>query len=165
MKKRKKSSRHRGTTTHGRGAMKKARGKGHRGGVGMAGTGKRADTKKTKIISNVNKYFKKVIALRAPKRKKPKAITLAVIQTTLPALIKKGKAEKSKEGYELNLIGYKIIGNTDVNVKLKIKATSVSKSAAEKIKQAGGSIELEKKKEPKKPEPKAKEEKEDNKSE
>ncbi|MBU0467250.1 MAG: hypothetical protein KKF39_06330 [Nanoarchaeota archaeon] len=46
IKKRKKVSRARGTHTHGRGFKKKARGSGHRGGVGKEGTGKRADHKK-----------------------------------------------------------------------------------------------------------------------
>ena len=41
MHKRRKSSRYRGSKTHGRGFKKKARGSGHRGGFGMAGTGKR----------------------------------------------------------------------------------------------------------------------------
>ena len=46
--------------THGRGARKKAKGSGHRGGIGMAGSGKRADHKKTLITKLYgNKYFGK----------------------------------------------------------------------------------------------------------
>src|SRR3989344_760533 len=44
--KRKKSSRFRAHTTHGKGSMKKRRGAGNRGGRGRAGSGKRADQKK-----------------------------------------------------------------------------------------------------------------------
>jgi len=50
-KKRTKVGRHRGSHTHGRGAKKKARGKGHRGGVGLSGTGKRADQKKSMMFN------------------------------------------------------------------------------------------------------------------
>ena len=56
-KKRKKSSRMRGSVTHGIGGMKKARGSGHRGGFGMAGTGKRADQRKSFITNMKDKYF------------------------------------------------------------------------------------------------------------
>ena len=51
-KKRKKSSRYHGRKmgTCGTGARKKSQGSGHRGGKGMAGTGKRADQKKTLIL-------------------------------------------------------------------------------------------------------------------
>ena len=47
--KRKKNVRQRGHKTHGWGEKKKHRGKGHQGGAGMAGTGKRADSKKPSI--------------------------------------------------------------------------------------------------------------------
>ena len=52
-KKRKKSSRMHGRKagTHGWGARKKHKKSGHRGGKGMAGTGKRADQKKTLILT------------------------------------------------------------------------------------------------------------------
>lgn len=40
-KKRKKGTRFRGYRSHSRGFKKKARGSGHRGGFGMAGTGKK----------------------------------------------------------------------------------------------------------------------------
>ena len=53
----KKVVKHRGHKTHGYGSMKKNRGAGNRGGRGMAGTGKRADTKKPSVWSA--KYFGK----------------------------------------------------------------------------------------------------------
>jgi len=62
IKKRKKSLRMHGhgMGTHGGGARKKRKGSGHRGGKGMAGTGKRADHKKTLITKLYgNKYFGK----------------------------------------------------------------------------------------------------------
>jgi len=55
--KRKKVSRYRGSMTHGGGSKKKRRGAGNRGGKGMAGSGKRADSKKPSIWKQ--KYFGK----------------------------------------------------------------------------------------------------------
>ena len=48
--KRTKLSRYRGSHTHGCGSKKKRRGAGHKGGKGMAGSGKRADQKKPTIL-------------------------------------------------------------------------------------------------------------------
>ena len=62
LKKRKKSSRMhgRGTGSHGWGFRKKHKKSGHRGGKGMAGTGKRADQKKSLVIKLYgNEYFGK----------------------------------------------------------------------------------------------------------
>ncbi len=49
----KKNKRQRGLSSHGWGHKKKHRGAGNRGGKGMAGTGKRADTKKPSIINEL----------------------------------------------------------------------------------------------------------------
>ena len=57
-RKRGKMSRHRGSHTHGYGAMKKHRGSGNKGGKGMGGSGKRADSKKPSIWKNKD-YFGK----------------------------------------------------------------------------------------------------------
>ena len=48
-KKKKKAVGQRGKTNHGHGARKKWKKSGHKGGIGMAGTGKKADHKKTLI--------------------------------------------------------------------------------------------------------------------
>ena len=59
-KKTKKSMKWRGDTTYGHGARKKWKGSGHHGGCGMAGTGKRADHKKSLVIKLYgNNYFGK----------------------------------------------------------------------------------------------------------
>jgi large subunit ribosomal protein L15 len=124
MKKRKKSTRHRGSHTHGRGFKKKARGSGHRGGVGMAGTGKRADQKKTKILNYKVKYFGKSKALRKKIKAKLKAINLRDIPQTK----------------EINLIGYKILSLGNSPQKIRITASAASQSAIDKVKKAGGDI-------------------------
>lgn len=139
MKKRKKSSRMhgRGMGTHGRGARKKAKGSGHRGGRKMGGSGKRADHKKTLITKLYgNKYFgKQGITSRGTKPDKRQRINLEQIENNLE---KYGK--KTKEGYEINLSKYKILGKGEVKNKLIIKAKEASKSAIEKIKSKGGEI-------------------------
>ncbi|MFH1290150.1 MAG: uL15m family ribosomal protein [Nanoarchaeota archaeon] len=123
-KKRKKNSRHRGSHTAGRGFKKKARGKGNRGGVGNAGTGKRADHKKNLIL----KPFGKDRVLRRKSIKKLKTINL------------KGILEKFDVKKEISLKGYKILGVGEVKEKLKITAGAASKSAIDKVKKAGGDI-------------------------
>ena len=47
----------RAQTTHGWGSKKKHRGSGNRGGFGMAGSGKRADQKKSLILKHFGKNY------------------------------------------------------------------------------------------------------------
>jgi len=144
MKKRKKRSRLRGRRTCGFGSRKKHRGKGSRGGCGMAGTGKRAGQKITWLLKNMPNYLgkKELKSYRA----KLKAINLGDINERLDSLMKKGFAKKTSEGIEINLKDYKILGNGNINEPLIIKATSFSKSAEEKIKAKGGQAIAENKK-------------------
>ena len=143
VKKRKKSTRFRGTHTHGRGFKKKARGSGHRGGVGMAGTGKRGDQKKT-LVTNLygGDYFGKSKTRRAAPKKIVKIVTLQSILNNLESLEKKGIAKEERGTYSVDLKKYKIIGNTELGIKLKIFANSASKGAQESIKKSGGEIVL-----------------------
>ena len=141
LKKRRKSSRFRGSHTHGRGFKKKARGSGHRGGFGMAGTGKRADQKKTLVLNLYGKdYFGKDKALRRPINIKPKVINIETIIKNIQSFIAHGKAKESNGVYEVNLSEHKILGAGSPTIKLKITAHSASLSAIEKIKKAGGEI-------------------------
>ena len=114
-KKRRKSSRHRGSHTHSRGAKKKARGSGHRGGKGMAGTGKRADQKKSLVLGKGRKYFGKSKTLRRGKvAKKLKSINFEKISKNLQSFVKKGIAKESKGNFEINLKGYKILSEKNL---------------------------------------------------
>ena len=134
VKKRKKVTRMHGSHTHGWGFKKKHRGKGHRGGIGMAGSGKRADQKKSKVLKKGVKYFGKSKALRrGPVPMKLEAINLRKISENPQKFIKKGEKE-------LNLKGYKILGTGEMTEKLTIKASAASKSAIDKVKKAGGDI-------------------------
>lgn len=140
VKKRTKSSRFRGSHTHGRGFKKKARGSGHRGGVGMAGTGKRADQKKTLILNLKEEYFGKSKTLRKPIVIKRKVINLSQISENMASLLKKGDAKESKGTYEINLSEYKILSGGEIKFKAKISAAAASSSSLEKVKKAGGEI-------------------------
>lgn len=127
LKKRNKKSRARGDRTLGW-AMKKHKGSGNRGGKGMAGTGKRADQKKTWVIKYQYPYFgKQGFTSKSTKRKINKVINLAYI------------SENYRPG-DLDLKDYKILGDGDVKGKFLIKARACSKSAREKVEKSDGKI-------------------------
>ena len=134
--KRKKSKRMYGKNmgTHGGGARKKRKGSGHRGGIGMSGSGKRADHKKTLITKLYgNKYFgKQGITSKGTKRDKRNRINIGDIQ------------KKYKPG-KIDLSGYKVLAKGEVKDKFVITCLSASRSAIEKIKGKGGEIILPKK--------------------
>lgn len=155
-KKKKKSvkMRGRGQGTHGWGARKKHKKSGHRGGKGMAGTGKRADQKKTLVTKLYGHgYFgKQGITSKGTKRDKRKRINLKDIELNLERFLEKGVAKKTAGGTEINLQDYKILDSSKeykVRNKLIIKAKEASTSASEKIKKAGGEILFSEKKEEK----------------
>ncbi|MDD5192309.1 MAG: uL15 family ribosomal protein [Candidatus Nanoarchaeia archaeon] len=126
-KKRKKAGRFRGRNSHGHGSRKKWRSSGEQGGFGMAGTGKRADHKKSLVIKLYgNNYFgKQGITSRGTAKDKSKFMNLRDI-------------EKKYEKGEVNLKEYKILGDGEITKALTIKARGFTKSAKEKIEKAGG---------------------------
>lgn len=138
-KKKSKNMRGKGMGTHGGGARKKRKGSGHRGGKGLAGTGKRGDQKKTLITKLYgNTYFgKQGVTSRGTKRDKRLRINVGEIQTNIE---KYGK--KKGDSYEVELGKYKILGGGEIKDKLIIKAKEASKSAIEKVKKAGGEIQI-----------------------
>ncbi len=128
LKKRKKFTRMRGTRLHGW-AAKKHKGSGNRGGKGMSGTGKRADHRKTWVIKYQYPYFgKKGTTSKSTERKKNPVLNLDDIE----------KIAGKKKTATLNLKDYKILGNGEIEQKLKVTAKAFSKSAREKIEKAGG---------------------------
>lgn len=130
----------RGSGSCGWGARKKHKKAGHKGGVGMSGTGKRADQKKTLVIKLYgNSYFgKQGITSKSTKRDTRKRINLFTIEQNLDTY-----GNKSGDKWEVNLEGYKILGEGEVKNKLLIKAKEASESAIEKVKKAGGEIQIE----------------------
>ena len=135
--KRKKLARYRGSKTHGGGAKKKRRGAGNRGGKGMAGTGKRADTKKPVIWKN-KKYFGRN-GFYNQNARKIRAINIGFIDAHIDKF-----GIKEKDGtysFDLKQLGYdKLLGGGRVTRKYEVKAEYVSRKAEEKIKNAGGTV-------------------------
>lgn len=135
LKKKKKAKRMRGTGTHGWGARKKHQGSGHRGGVGMAGTGKRADHKKSLIINLYGtKYFgKQGETSKSTKKRTNKVRNLRYISDNIESL------KKDKYGV-IELADFKILGDGEIKSKFRIRARAASQSAIKKIGDAGGEI-------------------------
>ncbi|MCL5730031.1 MAG: 50S ribosomal protein L15 [Candidatus Pacearchaeota archaeon] len=128
--------------TYGWGARKKHKKSGHRGGKGMAGSGKRADQKKTLLLKLYgNNYFgKQGITSRKTMKDKSDRINLRDIEMNLESYINKGIAKRTQKEIEINLKSYKILGSGQVKNKFLINAKSASQSAIEKVKKAGGEI-------------------------
>lgn len=136
--KRKKSSRIRGSKTAGWGFRQKHKGHGNKGGVGMAGSGKKADHKKQVAVEmdKNKKYFGRAgLTSRGAKLKKYEKINLDDIKANY----------FKKDGDKINLEKHKILGD-GVGFKAEITAKSASKSAIEKMQKAGGKIILPEKK-------------------
>ena len=141
--KRSKKSRIRGRRSCGYGARKKHRGKGSKGGKGMAGTGKMAGQKKTWILKYDPHYLGKkgfTSRKKLKREKKIKIINLFQIQEQIDKFIKKGLAKKTAEGMEIDLKGYKVLGTGILEDKFIIKANAFSKKVEEKIKKLGSKI-------------------------
>ncbi|MEK6967993.1 MAG: uL15 family ribosomal protein [Nanoarchaeota archaeon] len=135
IKKRTKQSRKRGSHTHGCGSKKKHRGSGNKGGVGMAGTGKRSHSKKPRIWST--KYFGKFDRVSLQARK------YAINVGDLDSFMKKNNiaAASGKILLDLKIYGVsRLLGKGKVSQAFAIKVDHTSPQAQEKIIKAGGSV-------------------------
>ena len=134
-KRRSKSSRHRGSHTHGWGSKKKHRGSGNKGGVGMAGTGKRAQSKKPRHWSGKDgKYFggKSRVASHL------KGYSKRSIEINVGDL---GPLAKKSQSINLTELGYsKLLGKGPVVGKLEVTVKRASPLAIKKIEEAGGKV-------------------------
>ena len=131
----------RGSKTHGWGAKKKHRGKGHQGGAGMAGTGKRADSKKPSIWKE--RYFGKYGFVSKTPKVKINAINISFIEQHIGKFLSNNLIAKENEFYlvELEKLGFnKLLGDGKVMNKYKIKVPYASKTAIDKVKEAGGVV-------------------------
>jgi len=140
--KRKKNTRQRGHKTHGWGAKKKHRGKGHQGGAGMAGTGKRADSKKPSIWKDKDYFGKHGFVSKTPKVK-INPVNIGFIEQHISKFLSSNVIKKENNFYivDLEKLGFnKLLGDGRVSMKFRIKAHYASKSAVEKIKEAGGEV-------------------------
>ncbi len=146
LNKRKKAIKFRGHHTHGYGSKKKHRGSGHQGGVGMAGTGKKADQKKTKIWKDT-KYFGRH-GFSSKSKIDIKYVNLFYIETHLDILIKNGVAKKEGDAYKIDLKDLKcnkLLGSGTITKKYHIITDYASASAVEKVQAAKGTVDVKKK--------------------
>ncbi|AFL94812.1 50S ribosomal protein L15P [Thermococcus cleftensis] len=144
IRRRKKVRKLRGSHTHGWGCKKKHRGGGSKGGKGMAGTGKRKNTKWTWTI----KYAPDHLGKRGFHRPKavqytPKTINLSDIDENLQLFLDMGVAyeEEGKIVVDVTQLGIdKVLGTGKLTRPITIKAYYVTPKAEEKIKAAGGEV-------------------------
>jgi len=143
--KRRKNSRHRGSHTHGWGAMKKHRGSGNRGGAGRASSGKRSDSRKPSIWKDT--YFGKYGFTSRGVYKKIRPVNISFIEENLDKLVLKKLAKKDGSTYLINLsdLGFnKLLGKGKAKTKLNITADYASSKAVASVKSANGTVTLKK---------------------
>src|SRR3989339_968381 len=128
----KKSNRKRGSTTHGWGSMKKHRGKGNKGGSGIAGTGKRASTKRPSIW-----HLKKPLG-KSGFVNRQKAV---LVSWNIDDLMKYCEKAGVKDAIDLSKLKVdKLLGRGQVTKKVSVTVYNASKKAVEKLKNAGCSV-------------------------
>lgn len=137
---RKKDVKFRGSHTHGWGSKKKHRGSGNRGGKGMAGTGKRADTRKPSIWQG--EYFgKHGLTHRGAIRHK--VVNIEFLDQNIEKLVKLDFAKQQNDVFVVNIadLGFdKLLGRGRVTRKLMVTADSASSRAVQAVKEAGGEV-------------------------
>lgn len=130
-----KISRMRGSKSHGYGEKKKHRGKGSRGGVGMANIFKHKRVwtqKKRPDLLKRNVGFKS-LQQRGLKHK-TKSINVGDLERILKGEDFKKEVDLSKHGYD------KLLGSGQINTTVKIRVDSYTETAEQKIQKAGGKI-------------------------
>jgi len=144
IRRKKKVRKLRGSHTHGWGCKKKHRGGGSKGGKGMAGTGKRKNTKWTWTI----KYAPDHLGKRGFHRPKAvqytsNAINLSDIDENLTLFLDMGVAyeEEGKIIVDTTQLGVdKVLGTGRLSRPIVVKAYYVTPKAEEKIKAVGGEV-------------------------
>ena len=159
--KKSKSHRMRGSSSHGWGHKKKHRGAGHRGGVGLSGTGKRGDAKKTSILSNAKSILKSISAKKGVKLSKLKAgneyfgrrgfnsvhrkasntMSLSYIEDNYDKMVSSkmiGNDVFDSTKYKID----KILGRGKFTRKLTVICNDISEPAKSQIEAAGGKVEV-----------------------
>ena len=108
----------------------------------MAGTGKRADSKKPSIWKDVNYFGKHGFVSKTPKVK-INAVNVSYLEQHLNRLLSSNIIKKEGAVYsvELEKLGYnKLLGDGQISMKFKITAPYASKSAIAKVREAGGEV-------------------------
>ncbi|UCD04275.1 MAG: uL15 family ribosomal protein [Candidatus Woesearchaeota archaeon] len=143
-RKKKKSRKFRGDSTHGWGARKRHRGAGHRAGRGMAGSGKRRGMKEPTFLAHGGKpVIGKRGMITKRKAKKLKTINLYQLDKEIENLVKNGfaKQEKTKITVDLGKTKYdKLLGTGSIRSNVFVKVDYYSKKAEEKLNNSKGGI-------------------------
>ena len=140
-RKRKKNTRQRAGTTHGWGSMKKHRGKGNKGGAGMAGTGKKGDAKKPSIWKTV--YFGKYGFKKKGIFRKINPINIDMLEAKINKLVTDNKITKEGDFFIIDLksLGYnKLLGKGKITSKMKISVEFATEKARTKVSTLGGEV-------------------------
>ncbi len=132
---RRKKEKLRGQRSHGKGNTKNKRGAGSRGGKGRAGSQRH----------KFSRYYGDFGGKKAMKpSKKERSINLDILLERIPKWIEKGKVKEENGIIVIDgkIIGFdKLLGRGTIEKKLLVRNLKVSKSAREKIENAGGSLE------------------------
>lgn len=134
--KRKKANRMRGSKNHGWGVgSSHHKNSGNKGGVGNAGSGKRADQKRPS-------YWKEPTGRQGFKiPTSVKKVTAAITLQRAQELITNGTLKEEKGMYDLTAAGYtKLLAKGSVSGPLKLKITKASQGAIDAVKEAGGDV-------------------------
>ncbi|WP_048149436.1 uL15m family ribosomal protein [Palaeococcus ferrophilus] len=141
IRRKKKVRKLRGSHTHGWGCKKKHRGGGHKGGKGMAGTGKRSKAKWTWVIKYMPDHLGKR-GFHRPKavQREVVAVNLRFIDEHLDELMAIGYAyeEDGRVIVDTTQFADKVLGTGRLSRPLIIKAYAFSPKAQERIEEAGG---------------------------
>jgi len=141
--KRTKVSRHRGSSSHGGGHKKKRRGAGHRGGVGLSGSGARGDQKKSMILRKFgHSYFGKK-GFTSIHKKSNKVLSLAYLENNFDKLVEAGVIvqEEKEFVFDSTIFKYdKILGSGVLTKALTIVCNEISDSAKAKVEEDGGKV-------------------------
>ena len=143
LNKRSKNTRFRGSRTHGGGHKKKRRGSGHRGGFGLAGSGKRGDSKHQKVMIQKGKKHYGKHGFKSINKVKLNSINLSYIDSSFEKLLSNNIIKKEKDGLVLDLGEMKIdklLGSGNLKHKVIIKVKHASQSAIDKVKKLGGEV-------------------------
>lgn len=143
--KRPKTSRQRGSSSHGWGHKKKHRGSGHRGGFGNAGTGARGDSKKPTILTTFGKDYYGKKGFKSIYKAKRDVLSISYLEENFDKLVEGGVIIKEKDEYIFDSTAFKynkILGNGIFTKKLTIVCEEISDNAKAKIEAAGGKVEI-----------------------
>ncbi|MEM1930791.1 MAG: uL15 family ribosomal protein [Sulfolobales archaeon] len=141
VRRRKKSRSMRGIRTHGYGSIGQHRKSGSRGGRGAAGMHKHKWSWVIKYFPNW--YGKEGFTYPIKIKEKYRTINVGELSELVKYLESRGEIQREGEHYVLNLatLGYnKLLGQGEVDLKLKVVVYKATKEAIEKIRKAGGEV-------------------------